>query len=98
MTIDKVVSRLKVIEEGNIFLRSFLNIKNRCRRMVFTIFGIYIPEDKAQDLIKEINDYKWIEAEKAGKDIWKDRTDPFFSAARDWKKLYFKGYKESKLN
>lgn len=94
---DEVVSRLKLIEEGNIFLRSFLNIKNRCRRMVFTIFGIYINEDKAEDLIREIHKYKWLKAEEAGKDIWKDRTDPFFSAARDWKKLHYNAYKESHL-
>lgn len=67
-----------------------LSMKNPNRRKVFELFGFYLPEREARDLLKKIHDYKWIEAEKAGFDIWSDNNacDPFKTAATHWAGKY----------
>lgn len=64
--------------------------KNPNRRKVFELFGFYLPEREARDLLKKIHDFKWIEAEKSGRDIWQESHagDPFATAANTWASRY----------
>lgn len=57
-----------------------------CRREVFRLTGDYYPEAVARDLILRIQEYKWLEAERAGRDVWKDGSpsQAWETAARDW--------------
>jgi len=57
-----------------------------CRREVFRLTGDYYPEAVARDLILRIQEYKWLEAERAGRDVWKDAspTQAWDAAARGW--------------
>ena len=59
---------------------------NPARRAVFQILDIYLPEQEAAQLLKQVRDFMWIEAEKAGCDIWKKRAprQPFVVAAKTW--------------
>lgn len=67
--------------------------KNPNRRKVFELFGFYLPEREARDLLKKIHDFKWIEAEKSGRDIWQENQagDPFATAATTWATRYMDG-------
>lgn len=60
------------------------------RRAVFRLLGIYLPEAQAQVVLREIHNFKWIAAEKAGEDIWRKRApeNPFAAAAREWAGRY----------
>ncbi len=68
--------------------------KNPNRRKVFELFGFYLPERDARNLLKAIHDFKWIEAEKVGRDIWSECTvqDPFETAATTWAGKYLPCY------
>ena len=57
-----------------------------CRREVFRLTGDYYPEAVARDLIHQIQEYKWLEAERAGRDVWKDGlpSQAWDTAARKW--------------
>ena len=60
--------------------------RNPARRAVFRLLGFYLPETEARDLLRIIHEFKWIEAEKAGCDIWTIEApeEPLRKAARDW--------------
>jgi hypothetical protein len=76
-----------------------LRAKNPARRAVFRLLGIYLPEAEAREVIRKIHDFKWIEAEKAGFDIWSSHHQPevaFKRAAKTWADSYlgsFLGWK-----
>ena len=63
-----------------------LACKNPSRRAVYQLLGIYLPEREAKALLRRIHDFKWIEAEKAGCDIWRKREPraPLKAAAKQW--------------
>lgn len=73
-----------------------LAAKNPNRRRVFELFGFYLPEREARDLLKKVHDFKWIEAEKVGFDIWdhSPQNDPFSTAATSWAARHLNGYME----
>lgn len=50
-----------------------------------------IPAHKAPEILAEVERHRWIEAEKAGHDIWsaQNPSDPASVAVRDW---FFKHY------
>jgi len=58
-----------------------------------------IPFYRAQDIELEVQRYKWIEAEKAGRDIWQERNpkDPEGVALRDWVRNYLENWKKDNL-
>ncbi len=60
--------------------------RNPNRRAVYRILGIYLPEREARTLLQNVHDYKWIEAEKAGFDLWskKEPRSPLTAAAHAW--------------
>lgn len=64
------------------------------RREVFRLFGIYLPEPQAQELLKEVHKFKWITAERAGEDVWQKRApdNPFAAAAREWAQRYLQAF------
>ncbi len=66
------------------------------RREVFRLFGIYLPESQAQELLKEVHKFKWITAEKAGEDVWQKQApeNPFAAAAREWAQRYLHAFLE----
>jgi hypothetical protein len=81
---------------GARFSARTLTVKNPNRRKVFELFGVYLPEREARALLKKIHEFKWIEAEKAGEDIW-DATEPdrsFETAARHWADRFLPQYLE----
>lgn len=55
--------------------------------------GVQLPiaEDGVIEMIEEVHRFKWLEAERAGRDIWRERnpTDPEALALREWFRLYF---------
>lgn len=75
-------------------IRSTLALRNPARRAVYKILGIYLPEREARDMLRKIHEYKWIEAEKAGFDIWQKRARDcgFSDAATRWAKFYLRPY------
>lgn len=61
--------------------------RNPNRRALFKLLGIYLPEEQAREALRNIHDFKWIEAEKAGCDIWATSAPdapPLGRAARVW--------------
>jgi hypothetical protein len=56
------------------------------RRSLFNLIGVYLPEAQAREALRNIHDYKWIEAEKAGYDIWSRAASesPIRAAALAW--------------
>ena len=80
---------------GAHFVRS-IAARNPARRAVFRLLGIYLPENEAREVLARIHDHKWIQAEKAGYDIWesKARTAPLRAAARDWARRYLDAYQQ----
>jgi hypothetical protein len=71
--------------------------RNPSRRTVFRLLGIYLPEREARALLSKIHDFKWIEAEKAGCDIWRkcEPRAPFTAAAQNWASRYLPKFLES---
>jgi hypothetical protein len=67
---------------------------NNARRSLFKLIGVYLPEAQAREALSNIHDYKWIEAEKAGYDIWTRQAPaaPLGAAARAWAARYLKGF------
>ncbi|MCC6548291.1 hypothetical protein IT570_14105 [Candidatus Sumerlaeota bacterium] len=55
--------------------------------------GVPVPvsDDGVVDMIEEVRRFKWLEAERAGRDIWRERhpSDPEGGALREWFRLYF---------
>jgi hypothetical protein len=49
------------------------------------LLGAYFPEAEAREILQRIHDHKWIEAEKAGFDIWRlNGYEPLKIAAETW--------------
>ena len=78
---------------GTRFVRS-IAARNPARRAVFKLLGVYMPETEAKDVLARIHEHKWIQAEKAGYDIWDTRSSrsPLGAAARDWAGRYLERY------
>lgn len=65
--------------------RECLAHRSPARRAVFRLLGVYFPEAQAREILQRIHDYKWIEAEKAGFDIWRlNGYEPLKAAAETW--------------
>ena len=64
--------------------------------------GIDLPLDPAgaSELLAEVHRFKWLEAERAGRDIWRERhpSDPEAGAAREWFRLYFGAWYLARTN
>lgn len=72
--------------------RSILH-RNPARRAVYRLLGIYLPEREAKALLKRVHEFKWIEAEKAGCDIWSVwAEEPLQEAAHVWAQNYLPGF------
>lgn len=65
----------------------------RCpaRRTVFKLLGIYLPEPQARRVLAEIHNFKWLQAEKAGTDIWLEKAphNPLAAAAAEWARRHW---------
>ncbi len=63
---------------------------NPNRRAVFRLLGIYLPEREAKALLNNVHEFKWIEAEKAGYDVWEEVSPrcPLKAAAAAWAPSY----------
>lgn len=59
-----------------------------------------IPFYRVNDIVAEARHYKWIEAEKAGRDIWVEKcpSDPEGCAVREWVARHFDAWKQSHLS
>ena len=95
---DKAAVRHRMLSPAELGLTSgfglALRAKNPARRAVFRLLGIYLPEPEAREVIRKIHDFKWIEAEKAGFDIWSSNRPEvaFKKAARTWADSYLGSY------
>lgn len=69
-------------------------VRYPARLAVFKLYGIYLPEREAQAVLREIHNYKWFVAEKAGKDVWQERApeNPFSAAAQEWGRRYLETF------
>lgn len=51
-------------------------------------FGVIVPlgDQDSKELLEEVRKFKWLEAERAGRDIWRERNprDPEAAAFREW--------------
>ncbi len=68
--------------------------RNPNRRAVYRMLGIYLPEREARTLLQNVHDYKWIEAEKAGFDLWstEEPRSPLSLAAHAWARHYLQQF------
>lgn len=84
--------------EGGVTTRRAL-ARNPHRREAFRLTGLYFTEDEASDLLAAISEHRWIEAEKAGRDIWveKDPSCPRCAATRDWMSRFFPHWAQWRL-
>jgi hypothetical protein len=56
------------------------------RAEVFRLTGEYFSEEEARVMLQEVDKHAWIQAEKAGRDIWAE-ADPEYprrAAMKDW--------------
>lgn len=60
---------------------------------------IEIPFYRSNDILIEAKRHQWLEAEKAGRDIWRERDpyDPEGCALRDWVSKYLDAWKRSNV-
>ncbi len=60
---------------------------------------VEIPFYRSKDIFWEAKRHKWIEAEKAGRDIWAERDpqDPDGCALRDWVSKYLDAWKKNNM-
>jgi hypothetical protein len=65
------------------------------RREAFRLTGLYFSEEEAREVLRAISEHQWIEAEKAGRDIWReqDPSCPQRAACSDWLERYFEGWR-----
>ncbi|MBX3729096.1 MAG: hypothetical protein KF858_07905 [Candidatus Sumerlaeia bacterium] len=72
-----------LLDQFALFIRDFLAYRRLCR-----LVGrrLDIPYHKAPDLLEHARTHGWIEAEKAGRDIWAERSprNPEAALVRDW--------------
>ena len=70
------------------------------RRLTSTVgTDLEIPFYRVNDIVTEARRYKWIEAEKAGRDIWVEKcpADPDGCALREWVARHFESWKKTNL-
>lgn len=65
----------------------------QARDRIQETLGIELPLEASQitELMNEVQRYKWLEAERAGRDIWRERDprDPEAGALREWFSRHF---------
>lgn len=68
--------------------------RNPARRQLFKLIGVYLPEAEARRALQNIHEFKWIEAEKAGFDIWHKTAanQPLHAAARTWSARHLQSF------
>ncbi len=94
----RILSRAEAAGDGGVTTRRAL-ARNPHRREAFRLTGLYFSEEEARDLIAAISEHRWLEAEKAGRDIWveKDPACPTCAASRDWMGRFFPRWAEWRL-
>ncbi len=57
-----------------------------------------VPVEQLEELFREVRRHQWLEAEKAGKDIWAERNphDPDAVAFRDWAAKHYSAWRSSR--
>jgi hypothetical protein len=72
--------------------RKWRDVKNRLG------VALDIPCTEVDDLLAEVQRHRWIEAEKAGRDIWSARNprDPETSALRDWFSKHYQNWRAAR--
>lgn len=90
------------IMDGELATRLLTDVRQRCRttinnyklqRRIERDLGVRLPISGAQVpcMMNEVRRYKWLEAERAGRDIWaeRDKTDPERLALSEWFRKHF---------
>jgi hypothetical protein len=56
--------------------------------------GVSLPEAEAEEALREIHNFKWLEAERAGFDTWAviQPTSPLRAAAVHWVRKYYQEF------
>jgi hypothetical protein len=67
------------------------------RRELQHLTGDLYPEASAREILKRVSEHQWLEAEKAGRDIWAERDPqcPRRAAVRDWFRRFFLRWRTS---
>jgi len=73
------------------FSRNGIHPRYPARRELQHLTGDFYPETAARDILKQASEHQWLEAEKAGRDIWAERDPqcPRRAAVRDWFRRFF---------
>ncbi|MCB2155791.1 hypothetical protein KQI84_12985 [bacterium] len=83
--------RLTLVQRIRMFLQ-----RHRRYRMIQKRLGVQdmVPYSKVDCLFAEVERHRWLEAEKAGRDIWTERNpaDPEGTALQDWFGRYFRAW------
>lgn len=88
----------KVIRPGRVksyFSRLFerRNAHSALRSYYEEQLGFHIPvsDEALEEMLKEVKKFQWIEAERAGRDIWAERCpkNPEAGAAKEWFRNHF---------
>ena len=53
------------------------------RRICFDVTGGYLSEDETDELLRSIMEFKWLESEKAGRDLYGHGRDGLVKAGKD---------------
>lgn len=87
--------RLSFVEQVRLFWRHY-----RTYRDLRSKLGeeLHIPYHEVDDLLEEVARHRWIEAEKAGADIWVQRNpnDPMAPALRDWFTKHYNAWRRAR--
>ena len=72
-------------------------VRHKARREVFQLTGRYFSEAEAREILRQILEHRWIEAEKAGRDIWveRDPSHPMRAASHDWFSRFFENWRKT---
>lgn len=94
--LNKIVDFQKLKSQTGRLFRGSNNQKaatRHLRRHVQSTLGVDLPlEDQCVvEMMNEVRRFQWIEAERAGRDIWRERSpkDPEAGALREWFRLHF---------
>jgi hypothetical protein len=87
--------RVGFVEQVRLFFRHY-----RTYRELRSKLGaeLNISYHEVDDLLEEVARHRWIEAEKAGADIWLQRNpaDPMAPALRDWFTKHYNTWRKSR--
>jgi hypothetical protein len=80
--------RVSLVERVRMFLARHRRYREVQRRLGVELT---VPYEKIDDLLVEVERHRWIEAEKAGRDIWSEQNpaDPEGLALRHWFRAHF---------